>query len=62
MITFQKPFDETQNQKKLYKAQMNREFKYPTNLENKIGDELKELISKMLEPDPGIKFYSKLYF
>ena len=52
MVTFQKPFDETQNQKKLYKAQINREFRYPPNVDQKLSDELKDLISKMLEPDP----------
>lgn len=51
MTTFQKPFDETQNQKKLYKAQINREFKYPPHVENKLSEDLKDLISKMLEPD-----------
>lgn len=52
MVTFQKPFDETQNQKKLYKAQINREFKYPVSVDHKLSEELKDLISKMLEPDP----------
>lgn len=51
MVTFHKPFIEQPNPKKFVKILLKRDYKYPLSIENKLSDELKDLVNKMLEPD-----------
>jgi serine/threonine protein kinase len=51
MVTFTKPFEDTGNHRKLLKMQMSRAWHYPSSLEGKLTEEVRDLIHRMLEPD-----------
>lgn len=51
MVTFQKPFEDTGNHRRLLKLQINRAWHYPAAIESKLTDEVRDLINRMLEPD-----------
>lgn len=50
MINKAMPFDDT-NVKRLYDQQTNRRWKFRSKVVDKISDELKGLVTHMLEPD-----------
>lgn len=53
MVTYHKPFEDTENHRKLLKMQLSRDWHFPSDL--KLADDLKELIQRMLEPDVEIR-------
>lgn len=51
MVTFTKPFDDTNNHRKLLKMQLNRSWHFPSSIEEKLSDQVKDLVNRMLDPD-----------
>lgn len=54
MVTHVRPFDDSLNQNKFLKHQLERKYKYPAEVE--LSEDVKDLIEKLLEPEPRIRF------
>lgn len=51
MLSNAKPFDESLSSRKLLNAQLKHQWKFPSAIDEKLNDAVKDLVRKMLEPD-----------
>ena len=55
MLTKMTPFNYGRNFKKMYEAQTKLKFFYPVHIEQTLTPQLKDMIIRLMEPDPEIR-------